>query len=137
VTFIELMQKLEQELGYHQWPVNPVARELRDIFDNSPVNGELAIKVMRGLYKSNGCQKPADDVSLDRCNDALVPIRLELIRSKQTDIDAVHFINSLCHAVDGAWRGGDVAAPVVTADRPAQGDIVSLQDWQHRRKYRA
>ena len=47
MTFIELMQKLEQMLGYHQWPVDRNARELRDVFDNSPVNGELAIRIMR------------------------------------------------------------------------------------------
>ncbi|MBE9515639.1 MAG: hypothetical protein IME93_01545 [Proteobacteria bacterium] len=103
MTFIELMQRLEQELGYHQWPVNPAARELREVFDNSPVNGQLAVRIMRSLYKNNLCQKPADAVTLDQCDKTLIPIRLELVHSQTTDIDAYQFMEQMCHAIHKAW----------------------------------
>lgn len=111
MTFMQLMQQLEHRLGYHQWPVNARASQLHEVFESSPVNGELAIKIMRQLYKSNRCQKFTDEVSLDKCNNALVPVRLEVVRGLTTDIDAYQFMEQLCHAVHHAFTGKQVTSP--------------------------
>jgi len=127
MTFIELMQRLEQMLGYHQWPVDPDARELRDVFDNSPVNGELAIRIMRELYKGNHCQKLDDAVTLEQCDQTLIPIRLKLVRSQTTDIDAYQFMEQMCHAVHKAWMKNHNIDKNKSNNEVETAEIVSLK----------
>jgi hypothetical protein len=127
MTFIELMQRLERLLGYHQWPVDPDARELREVFDNSPVNGELAIRIMRELYKGNHCQKLDDAVTLEQCDQTLIPIRLKLVRSQTTDIDAYQFMEQMCHAVHKAWMKNHNTDKNKTNIEVETADIVSLR----------
>ncbi len=120
MTFMQLMQQLEHSLGYHQWPVNAGAAQLHEVFESSPVNGELAIRIMRKLYKNNHCQKFTDNVSLDKCNAALIPVRLEVIRGLTTDIDAYHFMEQLCHAVHNAFTGEQAPQPAARDKHKAE-----------------
>lgn len=127
MTFIELMQRLEQMLGYHQWPVDSGARELREVFDNSPVNGELTIKIMRALYKGNHCQKLTDPVTLEQCDQTLIPIRLKLVRSQTTDIDAYQFMEQMCHAVHKAWMKRADSGSIKVEPETETAEIVLLK----------
>lgn len=127
MTFMQLMKQLEQTLGYHQWPVNSCARRLHDVFESSPVNGELTIKIMRALYKANRCQKFADKVSLEQCNTALVPIRLDVVRGQTTDIDAYQFMDQVCHAVHDALTRKLEAVPAQRQIQEDKAEIVSLK----------
>ena len=99
MIFLDLLKQLEHRLGYHQLPVNPNAKELAEIFDNSPVHGDLPIRVVHEIYKINGCQKLTDVVDHTKTNTALIPVRLEILRSQKTDVDAFLFMDDLCHAV--------------------------------------
>ncbi|MDH5649628.1 MAG: hypothetical protein OEY67_08225 [Gammaproteobacteria bacterium] len=99
MTFLELLIQLEHRLGYHQLPINVNAKDIRDIFDSSPVHGTLAVRVVREIYKINTCQKTADVVDYNKTNNALIPIRLDILRSQKTDVDAFVFMDDLCHAV--------------------------------------
>lgn len=127
MTFMQLMQQLEQSLGYHQWPVNACASQLHEVFESSPVNGELAIKIMRALYKSNRCQKFSDQVSLEQCNAALVPVRLEVVRGRTTDIDAFQFMENTCHAIHNALMTEQQHRTRPSSANGYKADIISLK----------
>lgn len=99
MTFKEFVDKLEQRLGYHQIPFNPDATRIQDVLDSSPVHGDLVVRVLRAIYKQNGCQSLLHPVTQEKIDHALVPIRLDVLRSKKSDIYAVQLMDELCHAV--------------------------------------
>lgn len=99
MTFIEFLKALEHRLGYHQLPVKADAVDIRDIFEASPVHTDLATRIVRAIYRENRCQKMQSHITLDACNTALVPIRIDLLKNKTTDVDTFGFMDDLCHAV--------------------------------------
>lgn len=135
MTFREFIIALEHHLGYHQVPVNKVAEELPDLFESSPVHGDLVTKLLRAIYKENQCQKFTDDVDLDRCNNAIAPIRLELVKASHTDVDSITFIDAFCFAVRDVMAKGDQAeASDVLPDSKTSADIINLQGASNKSK---
>ena len=115
MTYLQLLQHLEQQLGHHQVPLNPAARSLPELLAGGAVHQDLIKNVSVRLFKQNRCQKLSDAVNAAASLEALVPIRLEVLRSQQTDVDLFHFIEALCAAVDGYFRHPEPAPRAAVA----------------------
>lgn len=115
MTFLQLMQWLEAQLGAHQWPLNRDCRDLRSLFETCALHHDLATRLARAIYQANHCRRPCDPVSRADTLGAVIPIRLEVLRAGDTDIDVFRFIETFCENVDLALK----AQPRVTADPPA------------------
>lgn len=138
MKFLDLLKQLEHRLGYHCLPVNPNAKELSEIFDNTPVHGDLTIRVVHEIYKINGCQKLTDVVDHAKTNSALIPVRLGILRSQKTDVDAFLFMDDLCHAVkdillqgNGTDENTDAKIDTVTNKKAT---VIDLAQYRHRFK---
>ncbi len=104
MTFIELMQFLEDRLGHHQMPLNARAVQLNDLFTSCALHHELTKEIVAAIYKSNDCRKLQDCVNPEKTLMSLVPIRLKVIQSTHTDIDTFHFIENFCASTDDYFR---------------------------------
>jgi hypothetical protein len=100
MNFKELMQQLESRLGYHQIPLNPAARGIKDIFENGPLHHDLVTRLVKAIFTENKCQRLEDAVAREATFRALSPIRLEAIRSNSTDVDLFNLVDDLCRAVE-------------------------------------
>ena len=115
MTFLQLLQHLEQQLGHHQVPLHPGARTVYELMAGGALHHELMKQVSLALFKQNKCQKLSDPVTAATSLAALVPIRLHILRAQETDIDLFHFIEALCVAVDGYFRSHEQPSPAVPA----------------------
>lgn len=88
MTFRELLEELSRRIGNHQIPLNPAATELRGLIDSGAVHYELITQIATAIYTGNRCRRLADPVTRDATFTALGPIRLAVIRSPKTDVDA-------------------------------------------------
>src|SRR3972149_1115950 len=77
VNFKELLSQLEERLGSHQFPVNPAATNIKNIFEGSPLHHDTMTGLARAIYVSNACRRLTDPVTLDKTLQALAPIRQE------------------------------------------------------------
>ena len=143
MNFGQFLAQLENRLGYHQLPVNPAAADIRDVFDSSPVHTELMTRIVRAMYKQNRCHKMADPVSAAKTNEALIAVRLEILRSPKTDVDVFALIDDLCHAVNAIFSeyeetGCKPSAPTRRQRRARRrngrpADIIPLEQYRYRR----
>ena len=88
MTFRELLEELSRRIGSHQIPLNPAATELRGLIDSGAVHYELITQIATAIYTGNRCRRLADPVTRDATFAALGPIRLAVLRSPKTDVDA-------------------------------------------------
>lgn len=133
MTFLELLQKLEVQLGYHQLPLSSSPTTLKNLFETICLHHELMLRLVQAIYAANRCHKLTDPVDHDVTLDAFAPLRLEVLQSKHTDVDLFRFVDELCIALDRAF-GGD-ALTRVTAKQPAHNaDIVDFARFRRRFK---
>ncbi|OGI38479.1 MAG: hypothetical protein A2140_10270 [Candidatus Muproteobacteria bacterium RBG_16_62_13] len=99
MTFLELVQTLEQHLGSHQLPLRPHARGLADLIDDGALHPDLMRRLLRDLYVANRCRRLADPVSQTITLDVLGSIRFEILESPSSDIDLCRTIEEFCTAV--------------------------------------
>lgn len=122
MTFRELLEHLARRIGHHQIPLNPAATELRGLIDSGAVHYELVTQVATALYTGNRCRRLTDAVQCDASFEALEPIRLAVLRSPKTDVDAWRLMDSLCSEIalafqPAAGRNSPAAVPAGTPDR--------------------
>lgn len=122
MNFLQLVQLLEHRLGHHQVPINPGARELHDLFDNSPLHHELMPRIARAIYKANGCRSLRDPVAAAATFDAIAPIRLQVLRAKDTDVDVYRVIEEVCTAVGAAFDSRN-EKPASSASAPERAVV--------------
>ncbi len=69
----------------------------------------------------------------------MTPIRLKVLRSSQTDVDAFQLIDALCTAVDQAFRkadgqeNGEKRQTKHATDEPPKADVIQLDNFRYRR----
>ncbi len=139
MTFLQLLQALEQQLGYHQLPLNPKAEDFIELFESSPVHVTLISKIVRAIYKQNKCQKFSDSVTLDATNAALVPIRNKLHQAADMDIDVFGFMEELCHAVSNAFTAkleDKVKKPSLETSEQKIAPVVPLANYRAKRRFK-
>lgn len=137
MNFLELLRALETRLGYHQVPLNPRARGIRDLFEGGPLHHELVVRLMRAIYARNKCQHLTDPVNREATFAALGPIRLEVLRAPHTDIDVYRLMDDLCLAVEQAFResAGGASQPRV-ADKPVGARIIPFAPFLRMRQFK-
>jgi hypothetical protein len=96
MTFRKLIEQLAKRIGQHQVPVNTSATELRGFVDSGAVHYELVTQIVTAIYTGNRCRRLADPVTRDATFESIEPIRLAVLRSPKTDVDAYAFMESLC-----------------------------------------
>jgi hypothetical protein len=96
MTFRELIEQMAKRIGQHQVPVNTSAAELRGFIDSGAVHYELVTQVVTAIYTGNRCRCLADPVTRDATFESIEPIRLAVLRSPKTDVDAYALMDSIC-----------------------------------------
>ncbi len=138
MNFLELMQTLEERLGYQHLPLNPSARGIKDILDGSAVHHELMIRLVRAIFTANRCQRLADPVTHAATFNALGPLRLETLRSGSTDVCTYRFLEELCRTLDRAFA--DDAMPAREAKpraTPPTASVVSIDSARRSHRFRS
>ncbi|MFQ5994236.1 MAG: hypothetical protein ACE5K1_04015 [Acidiferrobacterales bacterium] len=138
MNFRELIQHLEDRIGYHQIPINPAATGPKDWFEGCPLHHELMTEVIRAIYKQNGCRKLTDPVDRKKTFKALSPIRLKVLHAANTDIDVFHLVENLCAAIDQVFAEGEQLTAGRRRRRPtdqpaSKAEVVDLDNFRFRR----
>ena len=136
MNFKELVQILEERIGYHQLPINPAATGPKDLFECCALHHELMTELVRAIYDANDCHKLTDPVNQQKTFKALSPIRLKILRSTNTDIDVFHLIENLCTAVDQAFSSResyDYPTPRRRAPAIRKAEVFVLDNFRYRR----
>ncbi|GMQ90478.1 MAG: hypothetical protein BMS9Abin10_0861 [Gammaproteobacteria bacterium] len=138
MNFKELVQILEERIGYHQVPINPTATGPKDLFECCALHHEVMTEVVRAIFDANDCRTLTDPVDRQKTFQALSPIRLKILRSTHTDIDVFHLIENLCIAVDQAFssrEGHDIPTPRRRRHAPVarKAEVLELDNYRYRR----
>lgn len=131
MTYLELLQALEHRLGYQHLPLNPHATTLKDLFESSPVHHDLAHRLAKAIYQHNACQRLADEVTREQCFAAIGPVREAALKTANTDVDAYHLLEDLCHAFDEIFP---VAPTPTETEEKRSADVISLDNARRRRR---
>lgn len=105
MTFRELLEELSRRIGQHQIPLNPAATELRGLIDSGAVHYELITQITTAIYTGNRCRRLADPVTRDATFAALGPIRLAVLRSPRTDVDAYALMDRVGNEIGLLFAG--------------------------------
>jgi hypothetical protein len=132
MNFKELLAQLEERLGYHQFPVNPAATNIKNIFEGSPLHHDMMTGLARAIYVANACRCLTDPVSLDKTLSALTPIRLEALRSAKTDVDLYRLLDELGAVLNEIFV--DTKAPIKSiAPIQRTAEIILLSAYRRQR----
>lgn len=134
MNFLELLQKLEAQLGYHQLPLNPSATTLKNLFETIALHHELMKRLTQAIYSANRCRTLTSPVERDATFDALAPLRLEVLQSKHTDVDLFRFIDELCIALDLAFGRAVLPDTLPAEEPPRTGEVVQMAPFRRRFK---
>ena len=137
MNFKELLEQLEERLGNHQFPVNPAATNIKDVFDGSPLHHDLMTRLVRAIYVSNACRRLTDPVTQEKTYLALTPIRQEALRAARTDIDLYRVLDELGNSLNKIFaESADVKKPASPAVRRT-AEIIPLSAYRHLRKLKS
>lgn len=131
MTFLELLRKLEARLGYHQFPLNPAATSLKNLFESSPLHHELIVRLSQAIFVANSCRRLDDLVDHRVTLDAVAPIRLQVLKSDRTDIDLYRLIDELCEALAKIFR--EPLRQILEPTERASAQIIELAPFRQRR----
>lgn len=116
MIFRELLEALSKRIGQHQIPLNPHVTELRGLVDSGAVHYELITQIVTAIYTGNHCRRLTDTVTRDATFEALEPIRLAVLRSAKTDVDAYALMDSICGEVADIFT---TTQPIARSATPA------------------
>ena len=135
MNFKELLAQLEERLGYHQFPLNPAATNIKDIFESSPLHHDLMTRLVRAIYVSNACRRLIDPVDLDKTLQALAPIRQEALRASAADVDLYRVLNDLGVSLNGIFVQNKTGQKSSAANPRARrtAEIITLASYRRSR----
>lgn len=136
MNFYELLKRLEATLGYHQIPLNPSARGIKDLFECSPLHHELITRLAQAIYTRNSCRKITDNVYREPSFNALSPIRLEVLRSPRSDVDVHRLVEELCVVLDRIFRESRSTPPAVPARKPS-AQVIAIEPFRRSRRLKS
>lgn len=138
MNFKELIERLADEIGYHQVPFNTRARGVDELFESCALHHELMVRLVRAIHRHNDCRNLSDTVTRVATLGAIAPIRLEVLHSSKTDIDTKRLMDDFCTAVDNAFEHEIVRSPSVrsmpSGAEPKHGEVISLDGYRRRLK---
>lgn len=128
MTFRELIEQLAKRIGQHQLPINASATELRGLIDSSAVHYGLVSQVVIAIHTGNRCRRLTDPVTRDKTFESIEPVRLTLLRSPNTDVDAHALIENLCTEVAQIFKADQPSVPVTVGNAVASaGQLYSFR----------
>jgi hypothetical protein len=127
MTFRELIEQLAKRIGQHQLPVNTSASELRGFIDSGAVHYELVTQVVTAIYTGNRCRRLADPVTRDATFESIEPIRLAVLRSPKTDVDAYALMESICFEVARIFNTTQPFVSPAMGPETAGGQLVAFR----------
>ena len=133
MNFIELLAQLEERLGYHQFPVNPAATHIKNIFEGSPLHHDLMTAFARSIYVTNACRRVTDPVSLSNTLQALAPIRQETLRAARTDVDLYRLLNDLGTALNEIFAESKTVEAETPRPPRRTAEIIPLTSYRRQR----
>jgi hypothetical protein len=135
MNFKELLAQLEERLGYHQFPVNPAATNIKNVFEGSPLHHDMMTGLARAIYVANACRRLTDPVNLDKTLQAFAPIRQEALRAARTDVDLYRVLDDLGAALNEIFAEAPAAikAPVAPPARRS-AIIIPLAPYRQQRR---
>lgn len=119
MNYYQLLQHLEERLGYHQLPLNPGATSLRDLFEGTPLHHDWMTQFVRAVYAENRCQRLADPVTLAETFKALAVLRQQALKASATDVDLRALVEEVGEAVNAIFA--DSAAATTQPSSPTGG----------------
>ncbi len=132
MTLLELLQRLETHLGYHQVPLRPAPKSIKDVFESTPLHYDFMKRLVQAICTGNGCRRLNDPVDRTKTFEAVAPLRLEVIRSERTDVDLYGLMEETCVALDRAF--GPVECRRAKEKSPAGvAQIIQLAAFRRRR----
>ncbi len=134
MNFYQLMQHLEERLGYHQLPLNPGATNLRDLFEGTPLHHDWMTQFARAVYAENRCQRLTDAVTLAETFKALAVLRQQALKASATDVDLRALVEEVGEAVNAAFVDNAAATTQPTATNGGGAEIIPFRG---RRRLRA
>ncbi|MDA8190360.1 hypothetical protein [Acidiferrobacter thiooxydans] len=124
MTFLQLLQALEQRLGHVHLPVRPQAAGLPDVFEGCGLHHELAVTLVRAIYTENRCRHVRDWVSAEACLRAVAPIHAAVAHADHTDIDTYRFSEGFLAAVQAVFEHKPRSRPPKSPE--PRGQILSF-----------
>ncbi len=137
MNFKELLEQLEERLGYHQFPVNSAATNIKDVFEGSPLHHDIMTRLVRAIYVSNACRRLTDPVNLDKTLLALTPIRQEVLRAARTDVDLYRVLDELGAALNKIFVESIDVKKVASPTLRRTAEIIPLSAYRHLRRLKS
>lgn len=134
MNFYQLLQHLEDRLGYHQLPLNPGATNLRDLFDGTPLHHDWMLQFVRAVYAENRCQRLTDPVNRAETFKALTTLRQQALKAAATDVDLRALVEEVGEAVNAVFT--DAVAGTTPPSAPTGGGA-EIIPFRGRRRLRA
>ncbi len=110
MKFIQLIEQLARQVGAHQIPFNPAATQRQGLIESSALHYALITRIVDAIYKKNRCRRLTDPVERDATFEALAPIRQEVLRASDTDVDAARLLEDLCASIAMLFEQHDPAS---------------------------
>ncbi len=134
MNYYQLLQHLEERLGYHQLPLNPAATTLRDLFEGTPLHHDWITQFVRAVYAENRCQRLTDPVTLAETFKALAVLRQQALKASATDVDLRALVEEVGEAVNTVFA--DSAKTTTPPSAPTSGGA-EIIPFRGRRRLRA
>lgn len=132
MTLLELLRRLEARLGYHQLPLNPAPKNLKDVFESIPLHQDFMKRLVQAISSGNRCTRLDDPVDRAKTFEAVGPLRLEVLRSDRTDVDLYNLTEETCSALDAAF--GPLERPAVKPrEQTVAAQVIQLARFRRRR----
>ncbi len=137
MKFIQLIEQLARHVGTHQIPVNPAATQRQGLIESSALHYELITRIVGAIYARNRCGRLTDPVERDATFEALAPIRQEVLRAANTDVEAARLLEDLCVGIAVVFEQHNPAGAVSPpTPRDPQGTSPVRLNPQRRRSRR-
>jgi hypothetical protein len=117
------LQRLAEQLGEAQLPVNVRWQRAAQIVREDAVHYALMKRVVAGLYKRGHCSKPSDPLTLDLILDYLGEMHYELNNQPGNDLDAMALLE----------RIGEISIALFGSDQTRDEPTVPFQPRHGRR----
>ena len=137
MNFKELLEQLEERLGYHQFPVNPAATNIKNVFEGSPLHHDMMTGLARAIYVSNACRRLTDPVNLEKTLLALAPIRQQALRSAAADVDIYRLLDEMGIALNEIFADNNTPIKPVAVPARRTAVIIPLAPYRRQRQLKS
>jgi hypothetical protein len=111
VQFRIFIQRVAEQLGEAQLPLNPDWQRACDAVRADAVHYPLMKNIVCALYKRNGCSNPRDAISIESVLDYLGQLHYDLKQQNGHDLDALRLID----------RIGEISVSLFRFEAPGPG----------------